>query len=148
MSDKIEGAKPVSEFEKRMEARAARKALIKTKAEEYEQVVMLALDDAEIEYGDTRVKRVDIAPGECSVIVAYTPALSGPMKHFRSSSANGKGDKERAMANICKAAVVWPAKGQPMDIDGVEADYPLCRTQIVNTAVALAGFADQEDAGK
>jgi hypothetical protein len=138
-------------FDALMVARNARKAAAASAAADYEIDVMTALDAAEQEYGDDRVKRVDISPGVCSVIIARTDALTAPVRHLRTlqRSANAKAPERLKVAeNIARAAVVWPAKGAPMDLAAVDKAYPAAVETIVNAALVLAGAQAEEDAGK
>lgn len=133
------------DFEARMRARAARKAGLKTASEAYEQTVMLALDDAEQEYGDNAVRRVDIDPGVCAVIIARTDTLTMPVRHLRTlqRSANAKpAAKMQAAESVARAAVVWG------DFVAVSKSYPAAAETIVNAALVLAGAQADEDAGK
>lgn len=138
-------------FDLRMAARNERKAKAKAVSEDYEIDVMTALDDAEQEYGDNRVRRVDVAPGIRSVIVAFTAPLKMPIKHLRAvlDNPNAKAtERTKCFDTIAPLAVVWPPKGQPGDYASTVDEYPACRGQIVSAALAVAGAVDQEDAGK
>lgn len=135
----------------RMAARDARKATRRAVHDDYEIDVMAALDDAEQEHGDENVKRVDISPGACSVIVARTPALGPPVRHLRALQRSGSAKpaaKMQAAENVCKAAVVWPPPGSPGDYASTDKAYPAATETIANAALALAGAQDAEDAGK
>lgn len=135
----------IDEFTKRMLARDARKAVGKATSEAYERTVMLALDDAEQEHGDDAVRRVDISPGVCSVIIARTDSLTAPVRHLRTlqRSANAKpAAKLQAAENVARAAMVWG------DFAKVSKDYPAAAETICNAALMLAGAQAEEDAGK
>lgn len=132
-------------YEARMKARDARKAVGKTAAEAYERNVMLALDDAEQEHGDDAVRRVDIAPGVCSVIIARTDALTAPVRHLRTlqRSTNAKPMAKLQVAeNVARIAMVWG------DFAAVTKAYPAAAETICNAALTLSGAQAEEDAGK
>lgn len=139
------GVDDVGAYEARMKARDARKAAGKTAAEAYERTVMLALDDAEQEYGDDAVRRVDIAPGVCSVIIARTDALGLPVRALRTfqRSANARPTaKLQAAESVARIAMVWG------DFAAVTKTYPAAAETICNAALTMAGAQAEEDAGK
>lgn len=143
MSEQKTGA--AVDFAARMRARDVRKLGVKATADAYEQTVMLALDDAEQEYGDNAVKRVDIDPGVCSVIIARTDALTAPVRHLRTlqRSATAKPSaKMQAAENVGRGATVWG------DFADTTKKYPAAAETIVNAALVLAGAQAEEDAGK
>lgn len=143
--DQIKVADDVSAYETRMKARDARKAAGKAAADAYERTVMLALDDAEQEHGDDAVKRVDIAPGVCSVIIARTESLGAPVRHLRTlqRSSNAKpAQKLQVAENVARAAMVWG------DFAAVTKAYPAAAETICNAALTLSGAQAEEDAGK
>lgn len=139
------GVDDVAAFDARMKARDARKTAGKVAAEAYERTVMLAVDDAEQEHGDDAVRRVDISPGVCSVIIARTDSLTAPVRHLRTlqRSANAKpAAKLQAAENVARAATVWG------DFPAISKSYPAAAETICNAALVLAGAQAEEDAGK
>lgn len=132
-------------FDSLMAARNARKAAAKATSEDYEIDVMTALDKAEQEHGDDAVRRVDIAPGVCSVIIARTDAIGPPVRHLRTlqRSTNAKPQaKLQAAENVARAAMVWG------DFAKVTKDYPAAAETICNAALTMSGAQAEEDAGK
>jgi hypothetical protein len=135
------------QHDERMAKRATRLAGEQVKAADLEIDVMAALDDAEQEYGTSRVKRIDLSPGVCSVIVALTPACEMPIKHLRNvqrSQSAKASDKMKVGEGVARAGLIWPANS----FDRITKDYPAAAETIANEVLVLAGAKAEDDAGK
>lgn len=142
-------------FEAMMAERKARKTAGADKIRALERAAMFALNAAEIEEGDERVKLLDAAP-LCKVVVGVPDPVA--VKRFRQVSRSDRAkpaDKTEASDAVGKSAVRWPTKENPCKVPGLPATYEdLCEAypglhdSVGMAAMTLAGILDKDDVGK
>jgi len=142
-------------FEARMAARAERKRGSDAQRQALERASMLALDDAEQQFGDDRVKRVVVAP-LCIIVIGIPDPVA--VKRWRQVSRSDRAkpaDKMNASDEMGKSAVLWPTAENPCKVPGLPATYEaLCEVyaglpeSASAEAVKLAGILDTEEVGK
>jgi hypothetical protein len=145
----IAGGEPEkSEYEQRLEAREARKAVLAAEKEEQKKRELLLLDDLEQEHGDDNVRPVWTVGGLVVIRCPKPPemqrwreALWGT-KNKQSENAASRANASMALAKAC---VIHPPREA---YEALVKRYPGIPDLVAKHCVEFAGDTEEEEAGK
>jgi hypothetical protein len=139
----------IDEIAKRREAREEGQALVEAvEAKELQAAADVALEEAKLEHGETRVRRLEVraANGKLLGHVIVKAAKPVTWNAFENRIADAVGvKKDEIREHLWRPCLVWPEIAR---VDQMITELPFLRQRLVNAISDLAGVRVEEVSAK